>query len=380
MPAERATTRPRVSPMPDDRAPSAGAAPAEDWIVVIRAHTRCGLACRFCGYSRTLAGPRRDIDLPRLNPLGPALARFALQTGRSVLVSWLGGEPLDTPELLPFAAAWQERHGLRLSVTTNGLPLASSAVRRELVRCWEQVTISVDGPEDIHDRVRGRSGLFRTLERDILRLRAADARDRLTLRVNTVLMADNIEQFPEFCARMAAWGIHELSFNPLGGRERPDFHAGHRLRPEPVERFIAEFPGVRAEMARRGVRLLGSDAWLARLRASAALCPAPIADCEPGRSFLFVDECGMAAPCAFTTAEYGLPVEDLLAPGALSALVRHWDDARRRSRARACDDCHATHPFAKFQPVDAPARPPASLARPAPVTIVGLEPVSILPE
>ncbi len=318
-------------------------------VVVIRGHTGCGLACGFCGYSRDVQRPRVGADPGLLERFADALARFRDESGTSVLVCWLGGEPLEWPALPRLASVFRDRHELRLGVTTHGGRLADRGVRRGLIERWEQVTVSVDGLAGVHDRVRGCPGAFARLRANVARLRAEDGAGRLTLRVNHVLMRDNIDEFDGFCEEMAAWGIRALTFNPLGGNERPEFHRDHCLQPDQVERFRARFPGLRRAMAERGLRLLGSDRWLDRIACASAGKPVPVADCDPGRGFLFVDEQGRASPCPYTVADYGVPIRDLFEPGALAALPARFSHARKRARAPACDDCHATHPFDKFQ-------------------------------
>jgi hypothetical protein len=65
--------------------------------------------------------------------------------------------------------------------------------------------------------------------------------------VNTVLMRGNVEAFGGFCEAMADWGFHELTFNALGGNERPEFFAANHLLPQQVRRFAAELPACKSE-------------------------------------------------------------------------------------------------------------------------------------
>jgi MoaA/NifB/PqqE/SkfB family radical SAM enzyme len=332
----------------EERSSGSGPPGNEELVVVARVYTRCTLGCLFCGYSGALRRDRPVAERRRLLALGAALAGFQQRHGRSVLVCWLGGEPLEWPELPRLAGVFRGRYGLRLGVATNGLPLGAAAVRQELIANYEQLTVSLDGRAPFHEQVRGQAGLFARVRTHVARLQAEDVAGRLRWRVNTVLMRDNIGAFGEFCAEMAEWGFQELTFNPLGGRERPDFYRDHHLLPEQVDRFRAELPGLRRALAARGLQIRGSDRYLHRMACTAAGQRIAVGDCQPGRQFLFVDEFNRASPCAFACADYAVPLAELDSPEAWRALPERWARCRRRRRAAACDDCQAPHVFAKF--------------------------------
>lgn len=315
--------------------------------VVVRVTERCSLSCRFCGYSRSLGGPRRSIDAAALVRFGRVLAEFH-RTHKTVLVSWLGGEPLEWPDLPAVAEEFHRGLGLDQSITTNGFGLRSPRVRRMLIDRFREVTVSLDGLADFHDAVRETPGLFRALEQNVALLRSEDPAGKLLRRVNTVLMRGNIGSFEEFCDDMAAWGFRELTFNQLGGRDRPEFFPANRLLPEQVDRFRRDLPAMRERMAQCGMTLCGSDEYLDRIAMTTAGVAMPVDDCRPGESFLFLDEQGRASPCSYTSGCYGIPIEEIDSCDALAALAERFAHQRRQHRAPICDDCPATHVVRKF--------------------------------
>ena len=326
-------------------------------VIVWRVWEACALACRFCGYSREISRPRLAAELPAAIAFGRVLGDVQRQRGRTILVSWLGGEPLDWPELRRLAAIFHGEFGLRLGVTTSGTPLSSRLVRESLLVDYEQVTVSIDGLAAVHDQVRGMPGLFDRLRENIRLLREEDG-GNLWLRVNAVLMRDNIGSFAEFCEQMADWGFDELTFNQLGGIERPEFYPANRLLPQQVARFARELPEIRRQMADRGLIVRGSRRYLSRIAATTAGQPIAIDDCSPGSQFLFIDALGRISPCSFSSDRYGIPIAEIGSVDALLALPRRLAELRRSSRLSACDDCHATHMFDKFisdSQVEAPA-------------------------
>lgn len=317
-------------------------------IVLWRVTEHCNLACGFCAYDRRLPGPRRQVDADTVLRLGAALGDYRRRTGERVLLSWLGGEPLLWRPLLAVSRTLHEQHVLAISATTNGTGLQRPDLRAGLLASFAELTVSVDGMADFHDRLRGGRGTWARLRAGVIALRAA--RDAATprLRANVVLMRDNLAGFAELCLELADWGIDEITFNQLGGRDRPEFFPAHSLRPADVEALCALLPSLRARLDERGVRLCAGDAYLRRLAASAAQVPLPVHDCAPGERFLFIDEAGRIAPCSFTSDVYGVPVSAIADGRDLAGLASGWRHARSSARAAVCDDCPSTHVFEKF--------------------------------
>jgi MoaA/NifB/PqqE/SkfB family radical SAM enzyme len=321
-----------------------------DLLVLWRVFEHCDLACQFCGYSKSLRRPRAVADPRRVLAFGKILGEFARTRGRSVMVSWLGGEPLLWPVLPALSGEFRRAFGVGVGITTNGGPLASRSVRASLVEDYSHVTVSVDGVGGFHDARRNSPGLFDRIRRSVRALRAeADAaRSAVTLRVNTILMRGNVAEFALLCREVASWGVTELTFNQLGGNDRPEFYPDNRLLPEQVDRFAAGLPEIRANMGRIGLTIHGNDRYLQRIASSANGQAIPVSECGPGRSFLFIDERGRISPCSFTSSRYGVPIEEIAGPEDLARLPETFSRLRRGARDAACEDCHSTQVFDKF--------------------------------
>ena len=321
-------------------------------IVVWRVTERCNLACSFCAYDRRVARSRRDADPASVLAFGSALAEYQRVTADAVLVSWLGGEPLLWSPLERLTRTFVHDLGLRVSVTTNGTALASAKVREHLLDCYSEMTVSVDAVGEAHDRIRGWRGGFAQLRRVVPLLAAARWRDSSPrLRANVVLMRDNVAGFAELCLELATWGIDEITFNQLGGNDRPEFWAGHRLSPNDVDRFAAHLPELRHALAARGVTLRGGDHYIERIRSSAAGRRLPVRDCGPGERFLFVSEQGTVSPCSFTESSFGVPIAELASGEDVAALPWRFGATRdaRPASVTVCGDCPSTQVFAKFE-------------------------------
>jgi MoaA/NifB/PqqE/SkfB family radical SAM enzyme len=342
-------------------------------VVIWRVYEPCPLGCLFCGYSRDLERSRMIFDASEIERFGKLLGAFQECHGRRVLVTWLGGEPLLWPELPGLSRILHRQFGLRLGVSTSGLPLARRDVRSSLCADYEQLTVSLDGPADFHDRVRSAPGLFAKVRAWVGFLRGEAVGTALRLRVNTVLMRGNIGRFGEFCRELADWGIDEITFNPLGGNDRPEFYSANRLGPAQVERFREEFPELQRTMAATGLKLRGGPRYLERMHRSALGVDWPIADCLPASQTLFIDERARVAPCSFTADRYHVPLSEIRSVEDIAGLPARFARLRSSRSHPACSDCHATHVFDKFR--DEPGfNEPAGELEPAPLLEIGTGP------
>ena len=132
---------------------------------------RCNLKCRMCGQwskegymhqgENTLKQEMTLTDWKRL------VDECADHNTSSILLR--GGEPFLFPEIIEFLYYIKSK-GMFTSIDTNGTELSRYA--EDLVRIGNvHITISVDGPGEIHDKVRGVKGCFEKIKRNIARIR-----------------------------------------------------------------------------------------------------------------------------------------------------------------------------------------------------------------
>lgn len=321
-----------------------------DLVVVWRVTEVCDLACRFCAYSRELHRSRATANPSDVLRFGALLGDYAATYSRDVLVSWLGGEPLRWPRLLDISRAFKREFNLRVSVTTNGAALSLASVRQRVVEDFDELTVSIDGIGAVHDELRNAPGLYDQLRASLTGLRGLKAAlgRGPRLRVNTVLMRDNVHAFEDLCRAVAEWGVEELTFNALGGRERPEFYPEHSLRPEDVDWLCDALPGIRERATRLGLTLLSSQQYLHRLASAAHGAAIPVYDCQPGQRFLFVDEGGHIAPCSFTVRGYGVHLSEIRTVEDLRRLPVRLAGRKRAGMLAPCYDCPSTQVFGKF--------------------------------
>ncbi|MDO8330586.1 MAG: radical SAM protein [Fluviicoccus sp.] len=315
-------------------------------VIVIETTTRCNLSCGFCAHDNRLALARRTHSADSLRQLVQVIGEHALNSGERILLSWLGGEPFLLKFLFGITEHARRKYPLSFSATTNGTRLHEAAIRRHIVEHYAEITVSVDGQADFHDRMRGRIGLFDSLRRGVQQL-AQEAPD-LKIRVNTVLMRENFAGFPELCHELAGWGVSEITVNPLGGRDRPEFFPGNRLTPDLADQLPDMVDSIRAALSHKTTQLIFTEGYLKRIQASVRDIRLPIGDCRPGAGYLFVSASGTISPCAFTAGEYGIAMESVLTPAAFAVLPDAFRSMRQSLRAQACGDCPCTNVHGKF--------------------------------
>ena len=119
--------------------------------------TRCNLSCVHCRHSRRDA-THDELEYDQVRSVLDDLARISV-----FRIGISGGEPFirdDAPDLIRYAAA---RAPGRVFVSTNGT-LVDDDLLTGLSPAKNRLTfkISLDGPREIHDAVRGRTGAFDT--------------------------------------------------------------------------------------------------------------------------------------------------------------------------------------------------------------------------
>jgi MoaA/NifB/PqqE/SkfB family radical SAM enzyme len=115
-------------------------------------------------------------------------------------VNFTGGEPLirrDAIELMGFAQAVGIR---RTHLNTNAILLTPAKLDEVLACGIRSFNISVDGPRDLHDQIRGRIGGFDRTIKHLRNVIAQRDRYRLKVRLNFTVMRENVSALPEIAA------------------------------------------------------------------------------------------------------------------------------------------------------------------------------------
>jgi len=131
---------------------------------------RCNAKCRHCFYWEEVDAAREGLSLAEIEALGRS-------TGPLLWLALGGGEPTLREDLPGIARAFAPARPRVITVPTNGfLPDRTESLARALGRgCPESfvvVSVSFEGPREIHDRIRDVAGAFDRAAETVGRLRA----------------------------------------------------------------------------------------------------------------------------------------------------------------------------------------------------------------
>ena len=172
-------------------------------LLVMHVSTRCDQACAHCSIWRTNGRTRESLSLEeRLSLIGEAKALGA----RSILFT--GGEPLLCGDLESLARAAHGR-GLAVQIATNGLGLGGAPWLGDVV---DEIYVSVEGPEAIHDSIRGAS-MFSRLRASVVAVRGLKKRPRLVGR--SVISIRNVAALEATVGAARDLGLDAISFLPI---------------------------------------------------------------------------------------------------------------------------------------------------------------------
>jgi radical SAM protein with 4Fe4S-binding SPASM domain len=199
----------------------------------------CNLRCGHCG---SRAGEARADELTTEEALRVAGELAALG---AELVTLSGGEPTLRPDWDLIASALVER-GVRVNLVTNGWTRteadATALARRVRAAGLSNVGVSLDGPEAIHDRVRGK-GTFRRSRATLQRLVA----EGVSVGVLTTIQRLNLNHLEETRAAAAEAGASMWRLQlgkPMGSlADRPDW----TLAPEDLLTLIPRLARMKRE-------------------------------------------------------------------------------------------------------------------------------------
>ncbi len=166
----------------------------------------CNANCLHCEKGGII---RDEVQLP------PSRIFEYYRDLRPVAVQISGGEPLLRKDVIEIVRAIKEPNGAPyLILVTNGLRL-NKGLYLELRRAGvDQFSVSLDFPDERHDRFRMLPGLFRHLEKTIPELTALGHSDIV---LNTAITRLNLDDLLDLCVTVEKWGasLSYSAYSPL---------------------------------------------------------------------------------------------------------------------------------------------------------------------
>jgi MoaA/NifB/PqqE/SkfB family radical SAM enzyme len=169
-------------------------------VVVISLHEGCDCRCVMCDIWK--------IREPQAFPI--AKLRWQLQSFDSLGVRWVvftGGEPQRHPHFADFASALKSR-GIRVTLLTAGLELEGHA--DEVASSVDDLIVSLDGPPEVHNRIRRVPLAFERMARGFNAVR--ESRPEIPIRARSTVQAANHGSLCATVECAAQNGLASISF------------------------------------------------------------------------------------------------------------------------------------------------------------------------
>jgi radical SAM protein with 4Fe4S-binding SPASM domain len=130
-------------------------------VLILNPHSRCNCRCKMCDIWKTIQV--QEISVVDLKRQLESIVR--LQVGWVVLS---GGEPLMHSDLWSLIDLLRERQ-IRITLLSSGLLLGRYA--ESLAKSVDDVIVSLDGPPEVHNSIRGVPGAFEIAAAGVERIR-----------------------------------------------------------------------------------------------------------------------------------------------------------------------------------------------------------------
>lgn len=172
-------------------------------VAILMPHSACNCRCVMCDIWK---GNHRLQQLTEADISG-LLQTFKKLGTRQVVMS--GGEALLNPHFFRFCELLKQLK-IKISLLSAGLVIKKHAA--ELVKWTDDIIVSLDGDEALHDQIRNIPGAFRKLKEGIDAIRCIDPDFRVTAR--SVIHRLNFRRWADIVQAAHALGLNRISFLP----------------------------------------------------------------------------------------------------------------------------------------------------------------------
>jgi len=169
-------------------------------ILVIHAHTSCNCRCMMCDIWKTKEN--RAFTPFDLKPHLDSIRRLGVRW-----IVFSGGEPLLNPHLASLCSILKAEH-IQLTLLTTGLLLAKCAV--QVADSFDNVIVSLDGPQAVHDSIRRVESAFALLGSGIAAVR--QLRPGMSITGRTTVQKQNHLHLRDTVRAAKQLGLNAVSF------------------------------------------------------------------------------------------------------------------------------------------------------------------------
>jgi MoaA/NifB/PqqE/SkfB family radical SAM enzyme len=184
--------------------------------LVYEATMRCNLHCEFC-----YVGDLLNIEGEWRQELALETLRRAFPDKDGLQVSLTGGEIFMRKDILDVMDVFRAKGYVCGYITTNGTIITDERADAlaELAGSGflKHISVSIDGPGEVHDRARGVNGTFVRTAAGLRRLQEASRKRHAPLRVsiNTTVAHETLDALDEMVGVAADLGVDAIGLNHL---------------------------------------------------------------------------------------------------------------------------------------------------------------------
>ena len=229
--------------------------------LVYEATMRCNLHCEFC-----YVGDLLNIEGEWRQELPIDTLRRAFPNQDGLQVSLTGGEIFMRKDILDVMDVFRGKGYVCGYLTTNGTIItderADAMAELASAGFLKHISVSIDGPGELHDRARGVKGTFERTGAGLRRLQAAARRKRAPLRVsiNTTVAHETLESLDRMVDVAGELGVDAIGLNHLMFSTPDEVAETVRLTDAPgssaISTFVTTDPGLDAGKVRTQVEAL----------------------------------------------------------------------------------------------------------------------------
>ena len=170
-------------------------------IVILMPHSRCNCRCVMCDIWKG------NNNLQQLEESDIEKLLSSLKTFKTKLVVMSGGEALMHPNFFGLCDILRSRK-IKITILSTGLLLKKYA--EEIIAKTDEVIVSLDGSQEVHDKIRNIPDTFNKLKEGVRELKNLNKEYRVTARC--VIQKANFKDLPNIVDAAKDIGLDQISF------------------------------------------------------------------------------------------------------------------------------------------------------------------------
>lgn len=172
-------------------------------VVILMPHSACNCRCVMCDIWKD----NKNLKQLTENDIQALLISLKTWGTREVVMS--GGEALLNPNFFNLCAILKKQE-MKVTLLSTGLSIQKNATA--LLRWVDELIVSLDGDEALHDAIRNVPQAFRKLKEGVEYIKTINPSYRITGR--TVIHRLNFRNWPAIIMEAKRMGLNQISFLP----------------------------------------------------------------------------------------------------------------------------------------------------------------------